>query len=85
MSAAEVLELARAAGISVMIDGDDLVLESPIPPPPDVLDALRNHRADIIALVTPGAGNSRTDGSSVSPATVPSEAKAKPNSATTPV
>ena len=85
MSAAEVLELARAAGISVMIDGDDLVLESPIPPPPDVLDALRNHKADIIALVTPGAGNSRTDGSSVSPATVPSEAKAKPNSATAPV
>ena len=61
MSAAEVLELARAAGISVMIDGDDLVLEAPIPPPLDVLDALRNHKADIIALVTPGAGNSRTE------------------------
>ena len=41
MNAAEVLELARAAGISVMIDGDDLVLEAPIPPPLDVLDALR--------------------------------------------
>jgi hypothetical protein len=45
MSTAEVLELARAAGISVTIDGDD---QSPIPPPPDVLDALRNHKADII-------------------------------------
>jgi hypothetical protein len=33
MSAAEVLRLARAAGISVGIDGDNLVLEAALPPP----------------------------------------------------
>ena len=39
MSAAEVLKLARATGISVMVDGDNIVLEGSTEPPADMLDA----------------------------------------------
>ena len=38
MSAAEALKAARAAGIELGIDGDDLVLEAAAPPPAAVLD-----------------------------------------------
>ena len=41
MSAAEALKAARAAGIRVRIDGDDLELEAAAPPPPAVLDLFR--------------------------------------------
>ena len=68
VSAADILERARAAGISVTIDGDNLVLEAPTPPSADVLAALRNHKADIIALLTPGAGDSRASASSTTEA-----------------
>ena len=37
MNAAEALELARAAGVSIEADGGDLLLEAPAPPPPAVL------------------------------------------------
>ena len=33
MSAAEAIMAARAAGVRLGIDGDDLVLEAPAPPP----------------------------------------------------
>jgi DNA polymerase I len=55
MSAAEALKAARAAGMSVMIDDDDLILEASTSPPPDVLDALRIHKTDIVALLAPRA------------------------------
>jgi hypothetical protein len=51
MSAGEALKAARAAGIRVEIDGDDLVLEAPVPPPPVVLDLLSRHKAHIIAIL----------------------------------
>ena len=40
MSAAEALMAARAAGIQLWVDGDDLVLEAAGPPPPAVIDLL---------------------------------------------
>ena len=40
MSAAEALKAARAAGIELALDGDDLVLEAASAPPAAVLDAL---------------------------------------------
>src|SRR5438046_2358557 len=40
MSAAEALKSARAAGVSVTIDSDDLVLRASVPPPPAVLDGI---------------------------------------------
>jgi hypothetical protein len=53
MSAAEALKAARAAGIRVGIDGDDLMLEASAPPPPAVLDLLSRHKAGIVALLRP--------------------------------
>ena len=51
MSAAEALKAARAAGIQLGIDGDDLVLEASAPPPCAVLDLLSRHKADIVTLL----------------------------------
>jgi hypothetical protein len=53
VSAAEALKAARDAGVSVGIDGDDLVLQASVPPPPVVLDALSRHKAGIVALLRP--------------------------------
>jgi hypothetical protein len=54
MSAAEALKKARAAGIRLGIDGDDLALEASAPPPAEVLDLLARHKADIVTLLRPG-------------------------------
>jgi hypothetical protein len=47
------LEAARSAGISVGIDGGDLVLQASAPPPPAVLAVLSRHKAAIVALLRP--------------------------------
>ena len=52
MSAAKALKAARAAGVHLGIDGDDLMLEASMPPPPGVLDGLKKFKTDIIALLT---------------------------------
>jgi hypothetical protein len=44
MSATEAIKVARDAGIELTIDGDDLVLEAPAPPPAAVLDLLSRHK-----------------------------------------
>jgi hypothetical protein len=59
MSATEALKQASAAGILFKIDGEDLVLDAPAPPPPALLILLRNHKADILAMLKP-AGDWRT-------------------------
>jgi hypothetical protein len=51
MNAAEALKVALAAGISIEIDGDDLVLEASAPPQPALLDLLSHHKANIVALL----------------------------------
>ena len=53
MSATEALKMARAVGIHLGLDGDDLVLEASAPPPPAVLDLLSRNKADIVALLRP--------------------------------
>jgi hypothetical protein len=53
MTAAEALKAARAAGIRVGIDGDDLMLAASAPPPPAVLDLLSRHKAGIVTLLRP--------------------------------
>ncbi len=53
MSAAEALEVARAAGVRLGIDGDALTLEAATPPPPTVLDLLGRHKDGIVALLRP--------------------------------
>ena len=55
MSAAQVLTEARAIGIHVEVDGNDLLLEAVAPPPSALLEALSRHKAEIIAMLQPGA------------------------------
>jgi len=52
MNAAEVLQVARAAGVRIGIDGGDLVLEASAPPPLAVLDLLSCYKASIVALLS---------------------------------
>jgi hypothetical protein len=54
MSAVEALKAARAAGIEVALDGDDLALSAASAPPAGVLEALSRHKAEIVALFRPG-------------------------------
>jgi hypothetical protein len=54
LSAVEALKAARAAGIEIALDGDDLVLSAALAPPAAVLDALSRHKAEIVALLRPG-------------------------------
>jgi hypothetical protein len=54
MSAVAALKAARAAGVHLGIDGDDLVLEAASAPPAAVLDALSRHKAEVAALLRPG-------------------------------
>src|SRR5262245_26512453 len=54
MSAAEALKAARAVGIHLEVDGEDLVLEAASEPPAVVLDELSRHKAEIAAVLRPG-------------------------------
>jgi hypothetical protein len=54
MSAVETLWEARTAGIELRVEGGDLVLQAPAPPPADLLERLARHKPDIVALLRPG-------------------------------
>jgi hypothetical protein len=54
MNAADALKTARAAGVEVLLDGDDLALNAASAPPAAVLDALSLHKAEVVALLRPG-------------------------------
>ena len=56
MNAAEVINAARRVGVQIHVDGGDLVLNALARPRDDVLELLRHHKADIVALLRPGAG-----------------------------
>jgi hypothetical protein len=53
MSATDVLRAARAAGILIEIDGNDLALEAAAEPPANVLAALSSYKHEIVALLRP--------------------------------
>ena len=59
MSAAEALKAARAAGIRLGIDGEDLVLEASAPPPAAVLDLLSRHKAGVVTLLQGQGGRQK--------------------------
>ena len=54
MSAVQALQAAHAAGITVWIDGDELLLEAAVPPPADVIDLLSRNKPGILARLQPG-------------------------------
>lgn len=51
MSASEILNSARAAGIVVRLDGDDLLLQAAAPPPTAILHLLSRHKQEIVAML----------------------------------
>jgi hypothetical protein len=53
MSAVEALKAARAAGVELALDGDDLALKAASAPSAAVLDALSRHKAEIMVLLRP--------------------------------
>jgi hypothetical protein len=53
MSAGSALQAARAAGVSVALDGDQLLLKAAVPPPAIVVEALSRHKAEIVILLRP--------------------------------
>ena len=53
MSAANALKASRDAGVSLHVDGDDLVLEASTPPRAAILALLSSHKAGVIALLRP--------------------------------
>ena len=55
MSALEVLDQARAVGVDIAIDGEDLVLEAACQPPDEIIEALSCHKAEIVALLRPSS------------------------------
>lgn len=63
MNTARLLETARAAGLSLEVAGGNLVVEADDDPPPELIDELRQHKAELIAVLlrvalpTPDVGN----------------------------
>jgi hypothetical protein len=55
VSAVEALRAARAAGVDLRVDGDDLVLEACAAPQRATLDLLSRHKPGIVALLRPGS------------------------------
>jgi hypothetical protein len=48
------LKAARAAGLKLVVEGDDLALSAVSAPPATVLASISRHKAEIIALLRPG-------------------------------
>ena len=57
MSAVEALRLARESGVRLGVAGADLILDADREPAPEVLKALRRHKAGIVALLTAVEGD----------------------------
>jgi len=51
VSAAETLAAAQAAGVMLGVDGMELLIEADCVPPPELLDALRRDKGEILALL----------------------------------
>ena len=52
MSAVDALRLAQENGVHLEVEGVDLILVADREPAPRVLEAIRHHKADIVALLT---------------------------------
>jgi hypothetical protein len=53
MNPAQALALARSAGITIKIDGEDMLVEALGPPPAAVLDLLSHHKTGILRMLRP--------------------------------
>jgi hypothetical protein len=53
MNATTLLDACRAAGVMLQIDGENLVVETDRDPPPDLIAELREHKRELIAVLSP--------------------------------
>jgi hypothetical protein len=51
MNAAEALRMANETGVQLSVEGNSLVLDAKKRPPDEILNALRRHKAEILALL----------------------------------
>jgi hypothetical protein len=51
LRARQIISVARAAGVSLSVDGDSLLLRSGSPPPQEIIDALSRHKSEVIDLL----------------------------------
>jgi hypothetical protein len=56
MTARAALRVAREAGLELQAVGADVAIRAPDGVSPAVLEVIRSHRAEIVALLTPGPG-----------------------------
>lgn len=57
MNAIRLLDIALAAGLSLAVEGDNLVVETDGDPPPALIAELRQHKAELIAALLSDARN----------------------------
>ena len=55
VKALQIIDAARAVGVTLSIDGDSLLLRSGSPPPQEVLDALTRHKGEVINFLQSGS------------------------------
>jgi hypothetical protein len=51
VKALQIIDAARAVGVTLSIDGDSLLLRAGSPPPQEVLDALSRHKREVISFL----------------------------------
>jgi len=51
VNAAEILDRATSAGIEIFLIGDRVRMRAPQQPPVDLLEAMRQHKAELLALL----------------------------------
>ena len=56
MNALRIIEAGRAAGVSVSIDGETLLLKSESPAPREVIDAFSRHKSEVIDFLRSDRG-----------------------------
>lgn len=61
MSAAAILSRLADAGVRVEVRGDRLALDAVAPPPPDLLDELRQHRTEVIDFLAAEAARDEAE------------------------
>jgi len=52
MRAIDVIRMAQQCGVRIGVEGDDLILDADREPAPQVLDAIRRHKANVVALLS---------------------------------
>lgn len=60
MIAQRLIEDARAFGLSIEVDGADLIIEADRDPPDELITELRVHKAEVIAFLLPQPGIHQT-------------------------